>query len=407
MVNVGIIMSFLMPGGLLVAATIALVALNGIESWPAATVHAAAFFMLGCCVLVGVRFRRSRLLAGALLLAMARAAVDAAPGLHGVDAAPGAVRDVAALLIPLNVALLAWLREHSLLSRPALLQLALLLGQALGVLAAARYAPTAVVSLLNHGFQGWQLTRHLFLPAAGVAGHGLAALAVLLAYGYRRGRVEAGLFWVLPCTAAVLGLPRDSSAASVFLAAAALVLLVSVIESAFFLAYRDELTRLPARRALGEALGRTRNQFTIAMVDIDFFKKLNDRYGHDVGDQALRMVAARLARVGGGGKAYRYGGEEFVILFPGKSRTETEPHLEELRKAIATSSFHIRDRHRPRRKPQQSKTGKARTARNTKVTVSIGVAERAKRHREARDVLKAADKALYRAKNAGRNCLRK
>ena len=54
----------------------------------------------------------------------------------------------------------------------------------------------------------------------------------------------------------------------------------------------------------------------MAMIDVDHFKKFNDTHGHDIGDQVLKLVAARLAQVEGGGIAYRYGGEEFAVLFP-------------------------------------------------------------------------------------------
>src|SRR5688500_20279314 len=87
----------------------------------------------------------------------------------------------------------------------------------------------------------------------------------------------------------------------------------SVIEASYLMAYQDGLTGLPARRALTEALHQMNGKFTIAMVDVDHFKKLNDRYGHDVGDQVLRMLASRLAKVSNGGRAFRYGGEEFEI----------------------------------------------------------------------------------------------
>ena len=86
------------------------------------------------------------------------------------------------------------------------------------------------------------------------------------------------------------------------------------------MAYDDELTGLPARRALNEALTRLRGVYTVAMVDIDHFKRFNDEHGHDVGDQLLRMVGARVGEVRGGGRAFRYGGEEFAVLFPGSGR---------------------------------------------------------------------------------------
>ena len=80
------------------------------------------------------------------------------------------------------------------------------------------------------------------------------------------------------------------------------------------------------------------------MTDVDHFKKFNDTYGHDVGDQVLRMVAARLKKVTGGGKAYRYGGEEFTIVFAGKTMEECQPHLEAVREAIENYAMQLRDK---------------------------------------------------------------
>jgi len=79
---------------------------------------------------------------------------------------------------------------------------------------------------------------------------------------------------------------------------------------------------LPSRRALIERLPSLGRRYTVAMVDVDHFKNFNDTYGHDAGDQVLRMVASRLGEVSGGGTAFRYGGEEFTILFPGKGGKE-------------------------------------------------------------------------------------
>lgn len=85
------------------------------------------------------------------------------------------------------------------------------------------------------------------------------------------------------------------------------------------MAYQDELTSLPGRRALKEYLLKLGSEYTIAMFDIDHFKKFNDTHGHDVGDQVLRMVASKLATVSGRGKSFRYGGEEFTLVFSEKS----------------------------------------------------------------------------------------
>ena len=113
------------------------------------------------------------------------------------------------------------------------------------------------------------------------------------------------------------------------------------------------------------------------------------------------MVATHIEEVGGGGKPFRFGGEEFTILFPGKSVEETLPHLEELGRVIEMSGFKLRDRQRPKEKPEKSICTETRE--KLWVTVSIGVAERNEVEQTAAQVLKAADKALYRAKEEGRN----
>lgn len=172
------------------------------------------------------------------------------------------------------------------------------------------------------------------------------------------------------------------------------------------MAFRDELTGLPGRRALNERLQRLGRNYVLAMSDVDHFKKFNDTHGHDVGDQVLRLVASKLSKVGGGGRAYRYGGEEFALVFAGKTLDECMPHLDELREAIAVYNIHLRNQENRPQDDQQGRQRRAGTrATSVSVTVSIGVAERMPEQRTAEEVLKAADKALYSAKSAGRNCV--
>ena len=156
------------------------------------------------------------------------------------------------------------------------------------------------------------------------------------------------------------------------------------------MAYVDALTGLPNRRALDEFLPQLRRRFSLAMVDIDHFKTFNDTHGHDAGDQVLRKVAGHLATVSGGGRVFRYGGEEFCVVFPGQSRKEAQPHLEALRARIEDAGFRLRGRLRPKRKPPERRS-RSRGGIKVHVTVSIGVAERgetfrlpAGRHRSGR-----------------------
>ena len=176
-------------------------------------------------------------------------------------------------------------------------------------------------------------------------------------------------------------------------------LLVVIIES-YFLAYRDELTRLPSRRALNQLALSLGRKYTLAMLDIDHFKKFNDTYGHDIGDQVLKLVAAKLAKVKSGGKVFRYGGEEFTVVFPGKEQSQVYAELDSLRQSIADYQIVIRQ---AIRKNKQSRNAKAKSQQKIiSVTISIGVATRLSKQ-NFEQTLKASDQALYRAKKNGRN----
>jgi GGDEF domain-containing protein len=166
-------------------------------------------------------------------------------------------------------------------------------------------------------------------------------------------------------------------------------------------AYLDELTGVPGRRAFEEAVRRLGRRYAIAMLDVDHFKRINDRYGHPVGDQVLRFIASRLQRLPFG-QAYRYGGEEFALIMRGKRAEGALALMEDLRQSIEGSTLTLRGKDRPDRKPgRRDRPAGGRSA--LRFTVSIGLAQRDRTHATPQAVLKAADEALYRAKRAGRN----
>jgi diguanylate cyclase (GGDEF)-like protein len=189
--------------------------------------------------------------------------------------------------------------------------------------------------------------------------------------------------------------------------AGALILTMGVLRDSYNMAFRDDLTGLPSRRSLNENLHGLGRHYTVAMLDVDHFKKFNDNYGHDVGDQVLKIVARKMMAVGGGGKAYRYGGEEFTIIFSRCRVDDVLPHLEALREAIAEYRMALRSDDRPKNQKQGRESRGSRAGRGdgayASVTVSIGVAESREELKSPAEVMKAADKALYKAKNRGRN----
>lgn len=188
----------------------------------------------------------------------------------------------------------------------------------------------------------------------------------------------------------------------------AFFLLLSVLHRGHEQAFIDELTLIPGRRALNSDIVQLGKKYTIAMMDIDHFKKFNDTYGHDVGDNVLKMVATQLSKVKGRGKVYRYGGEEFTVLFKGKTARDCIDDLEEIRELVAKYPFRVRTiTERPDDKQVGSKMRDNRGNADgvVKVTISIGVSERSDTASEPNEVIKQADALLYEAKKKGRNCV--
>jgi diguanylate cyclase (GGDEF)-like protein len=208
-------------------------------------------------------------------------------------------------------------------------------------------------------------------------------------------------FGVLVLLIAEIHFGEQNRSLNVFSSAALLMCLYAIMQESWRMAYLDELTGLPGRRALREKFQRLGGIYTVAMLDVDHFKKFNDTFGHDTGDAVLRMIAAKMTKVSGGGSSYRYGGEEFTIVFNGRNTDEAWPHLDSLRSEIANSPFVVnrvdRRKNATAKKPIQSK--------RVRVTVSIGIADSRANTPSPWDVLKLSDKALYRAKGKGRNCV--
>jgi diguanylate cyclase (GGDEF)-like protein len=215
-----------------------------------------------------------------------------------------------------------------------------------------------------------------------------------------------GLLWAL--VAAFVGLRQTGKDEETlfYFGAAGLILLYEALEHGYEVAHRDELTGLPGRRTLKDLMSQLGGRYAVAMCDVDHFKAFNDTYGHDAGDQVLKFVASMISRVRGGARAFRYGGEEFTVVFPGRSAMEARPFVESLREAIAASGFTLRGPRDPDKKTERAPEHASGPDKSVTITISIGVAENSRKLSTPELVLEAADEALYRAKESGRNCVR-
>jgi diguanylate cyclase (GGDEF)-like protein len=299
------------------------------------------------------------------------------------------------------VGVLAVSRDRGLRSRIGLLQVSASIG-ALVVAHQLLLDPVAVDGFHTIGLLPDFVAGALGLPDVTIVTSVLAILVATFVVVRWGGPVERTLLAAQPLVLIASHPALATSDASVLLMGAGLLLSLSVVEQSYSMAYRDELTKLPGRRALMRELAEATPPFAVAMVDVDHFKKFNDKHGHDVGDQVLQMVATHLA-ASPDATAYRYGGEEFTLVFPRLTRDEAVAPADAVRTSVQDATFSLRGWTRPRKKPAEAKKKKPRKRRSLAVTVSIGLADTSVGDGSPEAILKKADQALYRAKEEGRN----
>lgn len=395
--------TLIVPGGLVFFATLILLQFSSLQQSVSSLVHIYPSLVAAAGILLGWRFNRSRLVFAILILALAdRTLLIFSSGSAGSAGVGLALYNAIGILLPLNLAGLSFSQERGIVNVHGLIRLGIIFFQVVFVYVLCFFPQLGVAGYLNYQPGSNSVLSRLPLALPPMLAFGVAFFLLAVRFIRRETVLENGFFWAVLSVFFALAIGKIGNDSTIYFATAGLVLVVSVIETSHSMAFRDELTGIPGRRALDEALLKLTGNYSVAMLDIDFFKKFNDRYGHNVGDQVLRLVASRFSQVSGGGKPYRYGGEEFTVVFPGKSVGETVPHLEKLRKEVAKTRFIVRGGDRRRKKPESSRRAGGPRKR-VKITMSIGVAERNERYGSPAQVIQAADKALYRAKKKGRN----
>lgn len=346
----------------------------------------AAPLLNGIALLLALGFRRNRAVLVAAILVGASLAVS---GLEPTGRGADAVR----MFAPWLLLAAALTPERRLLARRNLAMLFALLVAAWLTLAAPAHVWPGLFGALPLGFVPWNagtVAAVIVFVAAGLC---------LLRWILSGAIMEAGIGIVLVCAGCAMLPAVPLAGARIALALAGAASVFAVLFASYRMAFVDALSRLPNRRALDEFLARLSGPFAVAMIDIDHFKQFNDSHGHAAGDRVLHAVAQQI-RHANGGRAFRYGGEEFCLLFTGSRMRDAEKSCEDVRARIETSRVSIRSA--PKKKRQGQAVRKI-DATDVHVTVSIGIAVRDASSTSVSDVLKAADQALYRAKAKGRN----
>lgn len=381
------ILRALQPILLTLAAVLLALALRGVaEGWSEtalAIVGELPWLVSLATAVLAMLFSQGRLMFAALALALAGFAV-------GFSAHPGLVFAVA-LLLPVNLAFFALLPEQPVFSRHSYGRVLVLAIQAVIVWRWLHVDADGLATALSRPLMGESGPVLGILPQWSILGALLGGGALLVLLVLRGRATEQGLLAAFAVSTLGLAL---AEAVPVFMLAAATALAASILLHSWELAFRDELTQLPGRRALNLRLRGLGERYALAMVDVDHFKKFNDTYGHEAGDQVLRMVGEQLQTVRGA-KAYRYGGEEFTLVFGNQDVPSATGELKALCERIADYPFRLRG--------DREDGGGGHDGKVVKVTVSIGVAGPREAGVEPELVMERADEALYKAKRGGRN----
>jgi len=311
----------------------------------------------------------------------------------------------------LNVALLSQMTERSVFSRHSLIKLSVFIIQG----ALTWYCLVYQFLFTEMIFYTTFLTappEWLNISWLLIAASLLSLLVVTLRFVFQPNPISAGHLVLILLLISLLNSDGSMYLFLTLSLSAGAIMFIAVQIDSHTMAYRDELTGLRSRRALNQYVTGLGKKYTIAMIDIDHFKKFNDNHGHDVGDQMLKLVASRIAKIRGGGTPFRYGGEEFTVIFPRKTMEQASPYLETLRGTIENYPLIIRASDRPKEKNKKSTKNFFNSTSTKQVktealssTISIGIAHRNEESKKPEQVIKLADKALYRAKKKGRNCL--
>ena len=311
--------------------------------------------------------------------------------------------------IPIMLAVTFIARESRVFRLRSLLRVVLLLTPLIALAAWFSYSPDSFQKMAGRHFL--PLGKYLFIPQMSfISISALGFIAVFSTDEKIKPFIIATAITIIPfLSAAQIGMSSGMEAGLInvhTLAAfsiASFIHLHAIFRMYWQRVYIDELTQIPNRRALDEHLQTLSDNYTIAMMDIDHFKVFNDKYGHDEGDNALKLVGKSLNN--DLGNTFRYGGEEFFAVFEGRDCNNAFSIVNRARKKLAKREFFIRLPQKVRKSTSDKQRGQSKSKmKKVRVTISIGLAH-SNGIQTPSAVMKPADQALYKAKGQGRNCV--
>ena len=369
------------------------------------------YFIFIVGIVLGWRFRNTGVLLSAFSLSVVYLAFNTfGPPVYSMSAYVSGISKATIFLFPLNIILVSLLTKRQIFIKTGSLYLFLFSLQVFA--AAVFFNPKGAIFKSFHSIvrsYSYAASKKVYLFAKSITVFindvsfltcviiALWSLNFLLVrYYYKRDKAIAGFTGIFATAMTGMLLGTNEFVLMIYFAASGIILVLSVVEASFSLNTIDAQTGLPSRRAIKDEIDQLKDTYVIAMVDIDNFSSFNDRFGPDIGDAVIGIVAEKLADSVKGIKTFRYGGEEFVVLLPGFDAEDAMLCLETYRRKIESFPILVKNK-------KQYKNQSDNAAIQTQVTVSIGAAASNVRLRKPGDVLEAADKALELAKGKGKN----
>jgi GGDEF domain-containing protein len=354
-------------------------------------VHAAPLLVFAGGALLGIATNRGRLLFGLMVLALTTAAL--------INFGNRTTFYAVALLLPVNLGIVAWLGETRALSARGAWWLGLIALQALGVAALHFLAPTGLDASLEQPLIGVDARSWTSLPQLAI--FAFAAMLGLHLARFVRGRrpLTGSAVWALIASFLALDAAGSGGAADLHFATAGMLLALGTVLEPRAVVHLDSVTGLPASLEFNKMVRRLPRHYAIACVAIDEFRAFRQEQGGEVADRMLRSVAQALSKVGGGGRVfYLMRDHQFAVVFRRHSAESAARHLAVVRRAVETATLDVKV-------VQKTKSGANAgvVQRTVAGTISAGIAEPARRGADPFHVLRDAEEALRRAQLDGMN----